>query len=68
MTRAILVGGNASIRGMDAYLTGALGMPVADGDVFRSFVSTDHWLPPVGKPQSLAYATAIGLTLRDSAA
>jgi type IV pilus assembly protein PilM len=66
-TRAILVGGNASIRGLDAYLAGALGMPVADGDVFRNFASTDHWLPPVERRQSLAYATAIGLTLRDTA-
>lgn len=66
-TRAVLVGGNATVRGLAPYLAGALGIPVADGDVFRNFAPLDAWAPPLPKPQSLAYATAIGLTLRDRA-
>jgi len=65
VTRAVLTGGNATVRGLAAYLSGALGMPVTDGDVFRNFASIDSWLPPIEKRQSLAYATAIGLALRD---
>lgn len=66
VTRAVLVGGNASVRGLAQYLTGALALPVADGDIFRNFASLDVWLPPAPKRAALAYATAIGLTLRDT--
>ena len=65
VTRAILAGGNASVRGLSEYLEGALRIPVATGDVFTNLASHDQWLPELDYTESLAYATAIGLALRD---
>jgi type IV pilus assembly protein PilM len=65
ITRAILVGGNATIRGLPEFLETALKVPVELGDVFANFVSRDDWLPPVDYMESLAFGTAIGLALRE---
>ncbi len=67
VTRMILVGGNASVRGLAEYLEGALGIPVATGDVFTNLTSREEWLPPLDYLPSLAYGTAIGLALRSYA-
>lgn len=65
VTRAILVGGNATVRGLPEYLETSLRVPVELGDVFRNLAPRDQWLPPLDYLESLAYATAIGLALRD---
>lgn len=65
VSRAILIGGNASLRGLPEYLEGALQIPVSAGDVFTNFASRDVWVPSLDYTESLAYATAIGLALRD---
>lgn len=65
VARAILAGGNASVRGLPEYLEAALGIPVALGDVFTNFASRDRWIPELDYAESLAYATAIGLALRE---
>lgn len=65
VTRAILVGGNATVRGLPEYLETSLRVPVELGDVFRNLAPRDAWLPPLDYLESLAYATAIGLALRD---
>ncbi|MDO8408365.1 MAG: pilus assembly protein PilM [bacterium] len=67
VVRALLVGGNASVRGFREYLESALGIPVATGDVFTNFAPRDYWIPDLNSSESLAYATAIGLALRDHA-
>ncbi len=67
VSHALLVGGNASVRGLPEYLESALGLPVATGDVFTNLASRDYWIPELDHAESLAYATAIGLALRDSA-
>jgi len=64
VSRAILVGGNASVRGFAEYLEGALRIPVATGNVFSNFARPEKWLPPLDYDASLAYGTAIGLALR----
>lgn len=64
VTRAILVGGNATVRGLPEYLETALKVPVELGDVFVNLASRSEWLPPVDYLESLAYGTAIGLALR----
>lgn len=66
VSRVILAGGNASVRGFPEYLEGALGLPVATGDVFTNLASRDFWIPTLDYTESLAYATAIGLALRDN--
>lgn len=65
VSRAILAGGNASVRGLTEYLEGALRIPVTTGDVFTNLASRDVWIPELDYTESLAYATAIGLALRD---
>jgi type IV pilus assembly protein PilM len=65
VTRAVLVGGNATLRGLPEYLGAALKIPVELGDVFRNFAERGDWLPPLDYTESLAYGTAIGLALRE---
>ncbi|MBU2103428.1 pilus assembly protein PilM [Patescibacteria group bacterium] len=67
VTRAILVGGNATVRGLPEYLETTLKIPVELGDVFTNLAPREHWLPPLDYFESLAYSTAIGLALRDYA-
>lgn len=64
VTRAIIVGGNASLKGLPEYLAAGLKIPVSLGDVFTNLASRDAWLPPIDFMESLAYPTAIGLALR----
>lgn len=65
VSHAILAGGNASVRGLPEYLEGALKIPVTAGEVFTNLASRDTWIPELDYTESLAYATAIGLALRD---
>lgn len=65
VSHAILAGGNASVRGLPEYLEGSLKIPVTAGDVFTNLASRDVWVPSLDYTESLAYATAIGLALRD---
>lgn len=65
VTRVLLAGGNASVRGFPEYLESSLGIPVAAGDVFTNFAPRERWIPSINYTESLAYATAIGLALRD---
>ena len=65
VTRALLVGGNATVRGLPEYLEASLKIPVELGDVFCNLASRDVWLPSLDYTESLAYGTAIGLALRE---
>ncbi|MBI2409955.1 pilus assembly protein PilM [Candidatus Kaiserbacteria bacterium] len=65
VAHAILAGGNASVRGFPEYLEEALHIPVRLGDVFTNLASRNYWIPQLDYTESLAYATAIGLALRD---
>ncbi|MBA3789191.1 pilus assembly protein PilM [Patescibacteria group bacterium] len=65
ITRAILVGGNATLRGLPEYLQTALKIPVELGDVFTNLAPRADWLPPIDYMESLAFGTAIGLALRE---
>ncbi len=66
VSHAIVVGGNASVRGLPEYLESSLQIPVTTGDVFTNLASRDTWVPSLDYTESLAYATSIGLALRDS--
>jgi type IV pilus assembly protein PilM len=65
VVKAVLAGGNASVRGLPEYLEGALRIPVSLGDVFTNFAPRDYWIPELDYAESLAYATSIGLALYD---
>lgn len=67
VTRAVLVGGNATVLGLPEYLEASLKVPVELGDVFCDFSPREKWLPPLEYTESLAYGTAIGLALRSYA-
>lgn len=64
ITRVLLVGGNASVRGLPEYLEAELHTRVTVGDVFTNLLPRDHRALELGTTESLAYATAIGLALR----
>lgn len=63
VSRAVLTGGNAPIRGFQEYLENALQVPVGLGNVFTNLASPEKVLPGVSYEESLAYTTAIGLAL-----
>lgn len=65
VTRAILVGGNATVLGLPEYLEASLKLPVQLGDTFANLASPKTWKPSITRTQSLAYGTAIGLALRE---
>lgn len=65
VARAVLVGGNATVRGLPEYLESTFKIPVELGDVFANLASRDAWLPSLDYMESLGYGTAIGLALRD---
>jgi Tfp pilus assembly PilM family ATPase len=65
VSRVILFGGNASIKGLPEYFEEAFKIPVISGDVFTNFASRDMWIPSLDYTESLSYATAIGLALYD---
>ena len=65
VSRAVLAGGNATVRGLPEYLAASLGIPVAIGNVFTNFAPEGTWVPALDHSASLAYATAVGLALRD---
>lgn len=65
VTRAVLVGGNASLKGFAEYLESSLHVPVALGDVFTNLAGRDAWLPDINYTESLAYGTVVGLALRN---
>lgn len=65
VSRVIVVGGNASFMGLTEYLEAGLKMPVTLADVFINCAPKNKWIPPLDYMESLAYATAIGLALRD---
>lgn len=66
VSHVILSGGYVSVQGFPEYLESSLKIPVVTGDVFVNFASRDAWIPSLEYTESLAYATAIGLALRDA--
>lgn len=61
----VLIGGNASLRGLPEYLTAGIGVPVRVGNPFRNLAPFSEVVPPIDFEQSLRYTTAIGLALRE---
>lgn len=63
----ILCGGSANLKGLPAYLTESLGVPVVRANVWENSFSLEQTIPPIDRWHSFGYATAIGLALRDTA-
>ncbi len=60
----VLVGGNANMHGLAEFIAGRVQAPTKKGDVWHRIASFDEYIPPISRPQSFQYATAIGLALR----
>lgn len=61
----ILCGGSANLKGLPNYLTETLGVPCSRCNVWENVFSLADHVPPIDKPHSLGYATAIGLALKN---
>ena len=64
--KIILCGGNSNLKGLPEYLSGALKISVERSNVWTNAFSFDDFIPEMSRFQSLSYATAVGLALRDT--
>jgi type IV pilus assembly protein PilM len=64
VSRVLLVGGSANLKGLGDYIAGRVQAPVERPDVWKNACSFDQYVPPIDRHASLQYATAIGLALR----
>jgi len=67
ISKIIVCGGNANLRGFPEYLEGEVGIPVSVANVWTNVFSLDRYVPPMQFTESLEYATTIGLALRGQA-
>lgn len=63
LSQIIMCGGSANLKGLPAYFTQSLGVPVIRGNVWEHLYSFEDIIPPIDKRHSLGYATAVGLAL-----
>jgi type IV pilus assembly protein PilM len=61
-----LCGGSSNLKGLPAYLTETLGVNTVRANVWENAFSLDAHVPPIDRPHSFGYATAIGLALKQS--
>ncbi len=61
--KIILVGDNADMPGLAAYIQATLRLPVEDGNVWTNIMDIKTELPPVTFRDSLHFAGALGLAL-----
>ena len=61
----VLCGGQASLPGLVDYLASNLGLPVAIGNPWVNILTEDANVPSIDFNNSLRYATAAGLALRN---
>lgn len=64
VSRVLLVGGNANLKGLTDYIAGRVQAPTERGDVWKRIADFDSYIPPIDRKRSYQYATAIGLALR----
>ena len=65
VSRVLLLGGSANMKGLGDYISGRVQAPVDRPNVWRNVCSFEEYIPPIERRTSLQYATAIGLALRD---
>ncbi len=64
VSKVMVCGGNANLRGFPEYLEGSLNLPVSVASVWTNTFSLDEYIPAMPFTESLEYATAIGLAMR----
>lgn len=65
ITRIVLVGGGANLKGIADYIASRVQVRAERGNVWGGAVNFDQYIPPLDRRESLRYATAVGLALRD---
>jgi len=63
LSQIILCGGSANLKGLPAYFSQSLGVPVTRANVWENMFSFADTVPPIDYRHSLGYATAVGLAL-----
>ncbi len=63
--KIILSGGDSNLIGFAEYLSISMRQTVEIADVWLNVASTEDYIPPISFENSLSYATAIGLALKD---
>lgn len=61
----ILGGGSANLKGLPAYFTETLGVKTMRANVWEHVYPDKNVVPPIDRPHSFGYATAIGLALKN---
>lgn len=64
VSKVLLVGGSANLKGLVDYVAGRVQAPTALGDVWQRVYDFNRSVPPIDRRTSLKYATAVGLALR----
>ncbi len=64
VSRIILVGGSANLKGLPEYVAARVQAKVERGNVWRYLAPFRYEIPPIDERTSLEYATAVGLALR----
>jgi type IV pilus assembly protein PilM len=65
ISKVVLVGGGANLKGIADYIASRVQVRTERGNVWRSALDFDRSIPSVDRRESLRYATAVGLALRD---
>lgn len=63
--RIVLCGGSSNLWGLPEYIADTLNVPTERALVWQNAFSFDSYIPPITRPYSYGYATAIGLGLRN---
>ncbi|KKW19288.1 MAG: Type IV pilus assembly protein PilM [Parcubacteria group bacterium GW2011_GWA2_51_10] len=62
--RVLLLGGSSNLKGLADYISLRVQAPCDRPNVWRNVCSFDEYIPPIDRPTSFQFATAIGLALR----
>lgn len=65
ISEVVLVGGNASVPGLDDHISAELDVPVTVGDVWKNVFDINEYIPEIDFRHSLTYTSSIGLALSD---
>ncbi|MEK7606485.1 MAG: pilus assembly protein PilM [Patescibacteria group bacterium] len=65
ITNIYLCGGHANVAGLDEFLAHELFLNVVRADVWTNVLDVEKDVPPISRPESLGYASAIGLALHE---
>ncbi len=63
ISEVVLVGGNASVPGLDDHISAELDVPVTVGNVWKNAFDTNEYIPEIDFRHSLTYTSSIGLAL-----